>query len=614
MDLRLREIPAKPEEQAAVDAVLGPPESGWTGGRRDIAKDGRKARGGHALRAQRHLLLPTLHAVQDRMGWISPEALNYICQRLDIPPAEAYGVASFYALFSLTPQPPVAVHVCDDIACLANGAAQVCVELEQRLGPAGSANKNGQAAWHRSPCLGLCDRAPAALVLTAGSTAEGRALAPTRAAEIVNAVQDKFHPEARQIAIPQGGDPRLHLLRRVGVADPTNLDSYRSHGGYAALRRAIELGPEGVIREVNDSKLLGRGGAAFPMGRKWEAVARAAARPHYLVCNADESEPGTFKDRVVMEGDPFALLEAMTIAGFATNCEHGYIYIRGEYPLAARRLQNAIAQARARGLLGENVMGRGFRFDIELRRGAGAYICGEETALLNSIEGYRGEPRNKPPFPVQHGLFGKPTVINNVETLVNVLDIVLQGGPAFAATGTSGSTGTKLFCVSGCVTHPGVYEVEFGITLRQLLALAGGVRNQRSLQTVLLGGAAGVFMTPDQLDTPLTFEGVRAIGATLGSGVVMVFDDAIDIKAILRRIAAFFRDESCGQCVPCRVGTVRQEEWLQRMHSQHLLGSLQNELTLRAEISQVMRDASICGLGQTAASAIESALTKLKIF
>lgn len=614
MDLRLRETPAKSEEQAAVDTVLGAPESGWTGGIRNITKDGREARGGHERRAQRHLLLPALHAVQDRMGWISPEALNYICQRLDIPPAEAYGVASFYALFSLTPQPPVAVHVCDDIACLANGAEEVCAELEQTLGPAGSPSKNGQVSWHRSPCLGMCERAPAALCLTAGASPSGQVLAPVRASSIVAALNGSSASNSVYAPVPQAGDPRLRLLRRVGVIDPTSIDSYRAHGGYAALRRAIEIGPDEVIREVNDSKLLGRGGAAFPMGRKWEAVARAAARPHYLVCNADESEPGTFKDRVVMEEDPFALLEAMTIAGFATSCERGYIYIRGEYPHATKRLENAIAQARARGLLGENVMGHGFRFDIELRCGAGAYICGEETALLNSIEGYRGEPRNKPPFPVQVGLFGKPTVINNVETLVNVLDIVLHGGPAFATIGTPSSVGPKLFCVSGCVTRPGVYEVEFGVTLRQLLELAGGVWHQRPLQAILLGGAAGVFVTPDELDTPLTFEGARARNATLGSGVIMVFDDSIDLKTILLRIAAFFRDESCGQCVPCRVGTVRQEEWLHRMNSGRLLKSLQNELTLRTEISQVMRDASICGLGQTAASAIESALTKLKIF
>ena len=258
------------------------------------------------------------------------------------------------------------------------------------------------------------------------------------------------------------------MLRRVGVVDPTSLDAYRAHGGYAALRRALDLGPEGVLREVNDSKLLGRGGAAFPTGRKWEAVAQAPVHPHYLICNADESEPGTFKDRILMEADPFAVIEAMTIAALATGCAQGYLYIRGEYPEAQHRLTTAIAQARARGFLGPQVMGHAFQFDIELRRGAGAYICGEETALMNSIEGYRGEPRNKPPFPVQVGLFGKPTVVNNVETLVNVLDIVVHGGLAFAARGTPDSTGSKLFCLSGCVTRPGLYEVPFGTTLREL--------------------------------------------------------------------------------------------------------------------------------------------------
>ena len=315
-----------------------------------------------------------------------------------------------------------------------------------------------------------------------------------------------------------------------------------------------------------------------------------------------------------MEEDPFALLEAMTIAGFATGCEQGYLYIRGEYPLAARRLTHAIVQARARGLLGADVMAQGFRFDVELRRGAGAYICGEETALLNSIEGYRGEPRNKPPFPVQVGLFGKPTVVNNVETLVNVLEVILHGGTSFASIGTPASTGTKLFCVSGCIARPGVYEVPFGTTLQQLLDLAGGVRQGRALQAILLGGAAGTFLTPAQLDTPLTFEGTRAIGATIGSGAVMVFDDTIEMKAVLSRIAAFFRDESCGQCVPCRIGTVRQEELLHRLIGGHLLGSRPDELALRAEIAQVMRDASICGLGQTAPSAIESAITQLHYF
>jgi NADH-quinone oxidoreductase subunit F len=417
--------------------------------------------------------------------------------------------------------------------------------------------------------------------------------------------------------VPQTMAPRadgLRLLRRIGLIDPANLDEYRAHGGYRALRRALSLGPERVIREVLDSKLVGRGGAAFPTGRKWEAVARATVRPHYLVCNADESEPGTFKDRVLMESDPYALVEAMTIAGFATGCERGYLYIRAEYPEATARLAHAIAQARLRGFLGDDVMGEGVRFDIELRRGAGAYICGEETALFNSIEGKRGEPRNKPPFPVQAGLFGKPTVINNVETLVNVLDILDTGGPAFAASGTSGSAGTKLYCVSGCVARPGLYEAPFGITLREIVDMSGGVPGGGKLQAILLGGAAGVFVTPDELDMPLTFEGTRAAGATVGSGVIMLFDDSIDIREMLLRIAMFFRDESCGQCVPCRIGTIRQEEAIHRLNSGHANGGAAAEVTLMKDLAQVMTDASICGLGQTAASAIQSAVRKLNLY
>jgi NADH-quinone oxidoreductase subunit F len=397
----------------------------------------------------------------------------------------------------------------------------------------------------------------------------------------------------------------------VGVVDPTSLDDYRAKGGYQALRRALDLGPAGVIRELADAKLTGRGGAAFPASVKWKAVAEAPARPHYVVCNADESEPGTFKDRVLMEEDPFAVIEAMTIAGVTCGAEQGCLYIRGEYPEATSRLQNAMDQARQRDLLGSSIMNRDIRFDIEIRRGGGAYICGEETALLNSIEGRRGEPRNKPPFPVQKGLFGKPTVINNVETLVNVLPILLEGGLAYAQTGTAASTGTRLFCLSGCVERPGVYEVAYGATLGDLLTLAGGVRNGRTLQAILLGGAAGMFVRPDELDIPLTLEGARAANATLGSGVIMVFDDTVDMKAILARIAAFFRDESCGQCVPCRAGTARQEEALHRLLNGADSG---NEIALLGELELAMKDASICGLGHTAACAILSAIHRVGIF
>ena len=315
-----------------------------------------------------------------------------------------------------------------------------------------------------------------------------------------------------------------------------------------------------------------------------------------------------------MEGDPFALIEAMTIAGFATGCEKGFIYIRGEYPLATERLNHAIELARRAGLLGDDILGRGVRFEIELRRGAGAYICGEETALFNSIEGFRGEPRNKPPFPTEAGLFGAPTLVNNVETLVNVPGIVLAGGAAYAAIGTSQSTGNKLFCVSGHIGRPGVFEVAFGINSSAVDPSCRWRCGQRQVAGGFAGWRGRCFCHSEELDVPLTFEGTRAIGATLGSAVVMLFDDTVDLKQILLRIGAFFREESCGQCVPCRVGTVRQEELLHRLAQNRPLESIEQELAMHRELGQVMRDASICGLGHTASSAIESALRKWKVF
>ncbi|MGW7482822.1 NAD(P)H-dependent oxidoreductase subunit E [Nonomuraea muscovyensis] len=614
MDLRFRDVEPTEEERAAVDALLGPPASAWEGGPRTDADLRVAAR----AERSRDLLLPALHAVNDRVGWVSEGALDYICRRLTVPPAEAYGVASFYSLLSLEPRPARVLHVCTDLACQARGGDEVRRRVEERLGPPGE-------GWQPSPCLGLCERAPAALALEAGETPRATVYGPATAAEpaahdetdgpvtdgpvtsgpVTGWRDEETCEPAAEAAVPQAGRPELVLLRRIGVVDPASLDDYRAHGGYAALRRALRLGPAGVIREVLESGLVGRGGAAFPTGRKWDATARRPDHPHYLVCNADESEPGTFKDRVLMEGDPYALVEAMTVAAYATGCAKGYLYIRGEYPRATRRLEHAIATARARGLLGGDILGHGFSFDIELRRGAGAYICGEETAIFNSIEGYRGEPRSKPPFPVEKGLFGKPTVVNNVETLVNVLPILEHGAQAYAAVGTKESTGTKLFCVSGTVDKPGVYELPFGATLRDLLDLA---RPVGTLRAVLLGGAAGAFVTDP--DVPLTFEGTRQAGATLGSGVVLVLNDTVDLKAILLRIAEFFRDESCGQCVPCRVGTVRQEEALHR-----LSGRVdQRDLLLLREVGRTMRDASICGLGQTAWNAVESAIDRLGVY
>ncbi|MFF0589058.1 NAD(P)H-dependent oxidoreductase subunit E [Streptomyces sp. NPDC003781] len=639
MDLRFGDGKPTDEERAAVDALLGPPESSWEGADRSDA-DLRWARGGREARDRRDQLLPALHALNDRVGWISEGALDYVCRRLTVPPAEAYGVATFYAMFSVRPRPATVLHVCTDLACTAAGASELCAAVETRLGP------QSGVKVERSPCLGLCERAPACLVIRAGDSArpacadeavqaesggpgaaapgdgkgKGRRgrntlhatavcapATPDRAVTAATAPEAAPAEPAPETAVPQTGAPGLILLSRIGTVDPASLDDYRAHGGYTALRRAFALGPAAVIREVTDAGLVGRGGAAFPTGRKWQATAAQPDHPHYLVCNADESEPGTFKDRVLMEGDPYALIEAMTIAAYATGAHRGYLYLRGEYPRALARLTHAVEQSRTRGLLGDDVLGQGYAFDIEIRRGAGAYVCGEETALFNSIEGHRGEPRSKPPFPVEKGLFGKPTVENNVETLVNVLPILTMGAEAYAAIGTPTSTGPKLFCVSGSVARPGVYELPFGATLGELLTLAG-VRD--NLRAVLLGGAAGGFVRPDELGIPLTFEGTREAGTTLGSGVVMAFDDAVPLPRLLLRIAEFFRDESCGQCVPCRVGTVRQQEALHRIVDRAGAAAA-DDIALLREVGRAMRDASICGLGQTAWNAVESAIDRL---
>jgi NADH-quinone oxidoreductase subunit F len=546
-DLKLLDAPPSDAERAAIDAVVGAP----------IEANGHRT--ARADRGSRHLLLPALRAAQRRVGWVSEGALGYASRRLSVPPAEAYGVATFYALLALEPQPADVTHACTDLACALKGAT---------VGP----------GEHASPCLGLCERAPAKYRTVAGE-------AP---------FEEQLPAESRPLPQREG----LRLLRRIadGV-DPTSLDAYVAAGGFEALARARELGPDAVIAEVSESKLLGRGGAAFPTGTKWRAVRDQPIETRYVVCNADESEPGTFKDRMLMESDPFALVEALTIAGFATGAQKGYVYIRAEYPLAHARVQDAIdATADYRD-----------GFELELRIGAGAYVCGEETALFQSIEGKRGEPRNKPPFPVEIGLFGKPTAVNNVETLFNVLEVLRIGGAEYAEIGTAGSAGTRLFCVSGCVERPGLYELPCGATLGELLGLAG----IGTVKAVLLGGAAGAFVGPEHLDLKLTHEDTRDAGVTLGSGVVIVYDDEAELVPALLRIAAFFREESCGQCVPCRVGTVRQEEALKRLAVGR---AYEDELHTLGEVAQVMRDASICGLGQTAANAVESAIANLGVF
>ncbi len=575
-DLHLTSDRANAAEAAAIDAAIA-----QCGVDPVLTHEGdRLIRGGlHRANERRHALLPALHALHNTSGWISHGGVNHIAEKLGVPPAEGYGVASFYEMFRMDDPGHTddVVHVCVDGACQIAGADGVIVSLEAE-----------GTKVHRSPCLGQCERAPAMFV-QGNQGRDDRVDADSQMADAAK-------------VIPQQGEPQLQLLRRMGVTDPTSLDDYVAYGGYSALTRAFEMGADAILDEMETAGLKGRGGAAFPTAFKWRGVKAAEGDTKWIVVNADESEPGTFKDRHLMELDPFSIVEAATIAGFVTGAQKGYVYIRGEYPLATERLQNAIDTARTRGFLGSSIAGSSLGFELEIRRGAGAYICGEETALFESLEGFRGEPRQKPPFPTTHGLFKQPTAINNPETLVNVLGIVLNGGEAFAQIGTKDSTGPRLFCLSGHVVNPGLYEVPFGVTLGDLIDMAGGPVGD--LRTVLLGGAAGSFVGTDALTMPLTFEDTRAAGASLGSGVVKLFNTDTNFTAVVQRIAEFFRNESCGQCVPCRVGVVRQHELLIRTAGR----SLNGERALLDDMDLVMKDSSICGLGHTASTAVRSAI------
>ncbi|WP_419931908.1 NADH-ubiquinone oxidoreductase-F iron-sulfur binding region domain-containing protein [Candidatus Poriferisodalis sp.] len=551
-----------------------------------IVEHPRVVRGGTRRRKQmRHLLLPALHALQTEAGWISPGGLNFVGRTLGVPPAEAYGVATFYEMFRTeAPAHDLSVrHVCVDPICALAGAAPLAEHLRSQ----------GHAV-HESPCLGQCERAPAVFI-------QGR-----RESDRVPA--DDSGPESLLVSVTASTPEGPSLLRQMIGRDPSRNDNlsmgaYQARGGGAALDAALRLGTDEVISQVTAAGLSGRGGAAFPTGIKWRAVADGEG-PKHVVANIDESEPGTFKDRLLCELEPLAVVESIAVAGLTVGAEQGWIYIRGEYPLATQRLRHAITQARDAGWLGDDAAGSGRAFDIELRRGAGAYICGEETALFNSLEGFRGEPRNKPPFPTTHGLFGRPTVVNNPETLLNVNEILRIGPDAYRGVGTEGSPGTKLFCLSGHVGRPGLYEAPFGMPLGELLSLAGDV--QGNLRAVLLGGAAGSFVGPDALDLPLSLEDTRNAGTTLGSGPVMVFNDSADMSSVIERLAEFFRDESCGQCVPCRIGTVRQHEIV--THIRRAGAPTDRQRHLLDDIAGAMGDASICGLGHTAASAVLSGM------
>ncbi len=393
------------------------------------------------------------------------------------------------------------------------------------------------------------------------------------------------------------------VLERAGIVNPESLEDYILYDGYQALGKALtSMTPAGVIAEVEKSGLQGRGGAGFPTGRKWSFVASTPGSPKYVICNADESEPGTFKDRLIIEGDPFSILEAMTIAGYAIGAHEGFIYIRGEYPLAYRRIETAIRQAEAKGLLGDHIFGTEFSFHIHPHAGAGAYICGEETALIESLEGKRGMPRARPPYPTTYGLFGKPTVVNNVETLANVPPILRNGAMWYRDLGSPKSTGTKVYTILGNVNFTGLVEVPMGITLREVIDIYGkGMKDGKPLKLVQTGGSSGTIAPASLQDTPMDFDSFRNAGVSLGSGALLVCDEDTCVVDLAKVILRFFRNECCGKCTPCRIGTLRLYEIVSQISEGR--GSL-SDLEQMQKISEAMSEVSNCGLGQTASVAL----------
>jgi NADH-quinone oxidoreductase subunit F len=532
-------------------------------------------------------LLPILQALQARHGGLTPQKLNAVAQALHMPAMRVYGAATFYALLAVPPQAGVPLRLCDGPVCWLLGAEAVRAALT-------TARAGGGGPILRTSCLGLCDRAPAALVgdePVGPLDPAGTALPPggPPAAEVSPTYSE-----------PRPGEVRV-LLARAGRIDPDSLDSARALGAYQALQRALAEPPEAVIATVEAAGLVGRGGAGFPAGRKWRMVAEAPARPHYVVCNADESEPLIFKDRVLMDADPHQILEGMALAGYAVGAETGIIYIRGEYAAQAARLERAIAQAEAAGVLD----GRGFAFRIHLHRGAGAYICGEETALLESLEGKRGEPRLRPPYPPSAGYLARPTLLSNVETFAGVPAIIAHGAAWYRALSPAATPGTKLYTLLGHVRRPGLFEAPFGLSLRQIITdFGGGMLPGSRFHFALTGGAAGTIVPAEGLDVPLDYTSA-ARGVALGAGGVLICDESVSPIALLRELLHFFAVESCGKCTPCRTGTPEAWAILERLAAG--AGRRGDGATLQ-RLAHVLQAGSFCGLGQSAATPIQTAL------
>ena len=510
------------------------------------------------------------------------------------------------------------VLVCGGTGCTSSNSHAILDEFNNQLAANGLEN---EVKTVMTGCFGLCALGPIVIVYPEGAfysrievgdvkeivdehLMKGRIVKRLLYSETVdekdNSIKSLNHTDFynKQVRV---------ALRNCGVINPENIDEYIGTDGYAALTKVLtEMKPEEVIDVVKASGLRGRGGAGFPTGLKWDFAAKAVNEQKFVCCNADEGDPGAFMDRSVLEGDPHAVIEAMTIAGYAVGANQGYVYIRAEYPIAVKRLQIAIDQAREYGLLGDNILGTGFKFNLDIRLGAGAFVCGEETALMTSIEGHRGEPRPRPPFPAVKGLFGKPTLLNNVETYANIPRIILNGADWFASMGTEKSKGTKVFALGGKITNTGLVEIPMGTTLREVIEeIGGGVPNGKKFKAAQTGGPSGGCIPASLIDTPLDYESMAAIGSIVGSGGLIVMDEDNCMVDIAKFFLEFTMDESCGKCTPCRIGTKRMYEILERITDGK--GTMEDLDTLE-ELAYHIKESALCGLGQTAPNPILSTL------
>jgi NADH:ubiquinone oxidoreductase subunit F (NADH-binding)/NADH:ubiquinone oxidoreductase subunit E len=539
-------------------------------------------------------VLEVLREVQEIHGGLTQELIGDVSRALRIPEERAYGIATFYTMLSLRQDPPAktdrrSIRVCDGPVCWLKGAPLLHQLIVSQLGD----------HWRieRNSCLGLCDRAPAALV--------GDQQAGPLTAEKIGQIPHGFRGAPTDYSNPLPGELRV-MMAQAGKIDPDSLSSAQAHDAYRGLEKCLQSTPEATLAVVEASGLTGRGGAGFPVGRKWRFVAQANNTPKYIICNADESEPLIFKDRVLIDTNPHQILEGMVIAGYATGAHEAFIYIRGEYEHQAQRLENAIHQAEQANYLGENILGSGFSFHIHVHRGAGAYICGEETALIESLEGKRGEPRFRPPYPPTYGYLGKPTLVNNVESYAAVPSILRNGSDWYRSLSSAPTPGTKIYMILGHVCRPGLFEAPFGITLRQAIdQFGGGMLPGSNFHFALTGGAAGTIVPESLLDIPIDYASASK-GVALGAGAFLVCDQSVSPVAFLRELLHFFQVESCGKCTPCRLGTFDSLEILQRLAQRQ---GAPGDLERLHLLSEVMKQASFCGLGQSVATPVQSALT-----